>query len=120
MRDVIMMLFVMMVGAMIASNMISATQESSYEEGFKDGNAANIKPLNDIEEFCDALERLDEDIYLTWVREDGARLQVCVRGKDRQMYAFSRPAVEQPEYIRVSDSKPLWYEDGTYGYKNID
>jgi len=86
----------------------------SITERFKGQSA--IIPLSDLEEFCDGLERLNEDIYLTWMREDGARVQLCIRGKDRKLYAFSLPSDESAEFIKVSDGKPMWYEDGSYSF----
>ena len=87
----------------------------TFSEGVDFGRKNTLTPIDNIEMFCNKLEALDEDIYLTWLRSDGARIQICIRGKDRQLYAFSRPSTDQPEYIRVSNGKPLWYEDGTYG-----
>ena len=77
-------------------------------------------PLNNLGDFCDGLERLDEDIYLTWMREDGARVQLCIRGKDRELYAFSLPSDGSAEFVKVSDGKPMWYEDGSYSFAEKD
>ena len=91
-----------------------------YKRGVHNGKLLAFTPIDNIEMFRDKLECFDEDIYLTWIRKDGARIQICIRGDDREMYIFSRPSLNQPEYIRVSDAKPLWYEDGSFGYKEIE
>ena len=96
--------------------MVSYARDEAYEKGIKAGHEQAINSLNNLEEFCDALERLDEDIYLTWMREDGARIQLCIRGKDRELYAFSLPSDGSAEFVKVSDGKPMWYEDGSYSF----
>lgn len=91
-----------------------------YSNGFDDGFKSAIYPITNLEDFCDELERFDKDIVFTWVRQDGAQMEMCVRGSQREMYVFSLPAHERPEYLRVIGSKPLWFEDGTFGLRDGD
>ena len=92
----------------------------SYKKGIEAGQKSVVFPINHYEELIDGLDDFDSDILLSWVRQDGARMELCLRAQDRNIHVLSIPTENRPEYFRVSDGKPMWFEDGSFGLRNGD